>query len=52
MSTVVLMCGTLEARTWRSGSATVMAMPRMKLSVRMSQSLRDFVILAPVWLPI
>lgn len=24
MSTVVLMCGTLEARTWRSGSATVM----------------------------
>ncbi len=52
MSTAVFMCGTLEARTCRSGSATVIATPRMKLSARMSQSLRVLVMRAPVWLPI
>ena len=52
MSTVVLMCGTFEASTVRSGSATVMAMPSTKLKMSMSQSLRDLVIFAPVWLPI
>ena len=30
----------------------VMAAPRMKLRIRMSQSFRDFVIFAPMWLPI
>ena len=52
MSTVVLMCGTLEASTVRSGSATVMAMPSTKLRMSMSERRRDFVMRAPVRLPI
>ena len=51
MSTVVSMCGTLPASTVRSGSATVMATPRTKLSERMSGRLRVLVIFAPRWLP-
>ena len=48
MSTVESMSGTLPASTCRSGSATVMATPRMKLTNRMSGRLRDFVSLEPM----
>ena len=51
MSVVPSMSGTLAARTCRSGSATVMATPRPKLTIRISQSLRDLVSFAPMWLP-
>ena len=44
--------GALAARTCKSGSATVIAIPRIKLKESISQSLRDFVIFAPIWLPI
>ena len=48
ISTVVSISGTLPASTCKSGSATVMATPRIKLTNRMSGSLRDFVSFAPM----
>jgi len=48
INTVVSISGTLPASTCKSGSATVMATPRAKLTVRMSGSLRDFVSLEPM----
>ncbi len=48
MSTVVSISGTLPASTCRSGSATVMATPRTKLTDRISGRLRDFVSFAPM----
>ena len=52
MSTVLSIFGTFVASTCRSGSATVIATPRIKLSSSMRPRLRDFVIFAPMWLPI
>ena len=48
MSTLVSISGTLPASTCKSGSATVMATPRAKLTNRMSGRLRDFVSFAPM----
>ena len=52
ISTEDWMPGTLPASTCRSGSATVMAMPRRKLTERISFRLRDRVSCAPMWEPI
>ena len=46
------MPGTLVARTCKSGSATVMTTPMIKLRARISQMFRDLVSLAPIRLPI
>ena len=51
ISTVVSMCGTFPASTSRSGSAMVMITPRIKLSARISHSLRDLVMRAPICVP-
>ena len=48
MRTVLSISGTLAASTCRSGSATVMATPSRKLTIRISPSLRDFVSFAPM----
>ena len=52
MSTVLSIAGAFVASTCKSGSARVIINPSTKLSRRMSHSLRDFVIFAPMWLPI
>ena len=48
MRTVLSISGTLAASTCKSGSATVMATPKRKLTIRISPSLRDFVSFAPM----
>ena len=50
--TVLLICGTVCASTWRSGSAIVTAKPRMKLTIIISGRERDFVIAVPSFEPI
>ena len=49
--TVLSICGTLAARTCKSGSATVMAAPSRKLTSRMTPRRRLLVSFAPIRLP-
>ena len=51
ISTILSICGTDCASTDRSGSDTVTATPRIKLTKRISQSFFDFVRVAPIRLP-
>ena len=49
--TVLSIAGTFVASTCKSGSAIVMATPRRKLTPSTNQSFCDFVIFAPIKLP-
>ena len=52
IKTDVSILGAFVASTCRSGSATVIAIPSIKLSRTISQSFLDFVIFAPMCVPI
>ncbi len=50
--TVLSMCGTVSASTWRSGSEIVIAKPSMKLTARIKGIFFVFVSAVPILLPI